>query len=96
MEKSDHFHVPTALPPGKKPTAPSEWENGLASEMVWTFRRREQSVAPDRAGRSLVTALNKLSRFLHYNMTLNKPAAIWQREVQARGNTFSKCNTYQV
>jgi hypothetical protein len=52
---------------------------GLRDGVV--VRRTEQALAPDRAGRGLVTAFNKLSRFLHYNITYNKPAAICQREI---------------
>jgi len=33
---SGQLHAPAALPPGKEPSSPIEWEVGWTSEPVWT------------------------------------------------------------
>jgi hypothetical protein len=45
MEMGGQFHGPAILPPGKKPSLTIAQEVGWASNLVWTFRKREKSVA---------------------------------------------------
>jgi hypothetical protein len=45
MEVSGQLQAPTALPPRKETTVPTEYEAGWASEPVWTLWRRENYLA---------------------------------------------------
>ena len=40
----EEFNAPTALPTGKEPPAPIDWQAGWASEPVWTLSRRNETV----------------------------------------------------
>jgi hypothetical protein len=63
MEVSGQPHVSVALAPVKEPSVPIEWEAGWAPEPIWTFERRDKSLAPagirvlGRIARSLITIL---------------------------------------
>jgi hypothetical protein len=46
MEMSCQLHASASLPLGKELSAPIRLEAGLASEPVWTLRRREKSLTP--------------------------------------------------
>jgi hypothetical protein len=44
MEVSGLIHAPAASSPGKKPPVIIGYEDGCASELVWTLWRREKSL----------------------------------------------------
>ena len=68
MEASVHLEIQTTSAPGKESLVTTEQEAGLASQPVWTFCRRGESVAPavnwtlDHPAYSLVTTLTELSQ----------------------------------
>jgi hypothetical protein len=43
LEVSGQLHAPAALPPGKEPPVPFEYEVGWTAEPVWTIWRSENS-----------------------------------------------------
>jgi hypothetical protein len=45
MEVIGQLHAPAALPPGKEPPVSIEYEDGWASEPVWTLRRKYKSLS---------------------------------------------------
>ena len=62
--------TPRPLCPQERTPIPTELDAGWAPQLVWTFGRREKSVAPngtrtpDRPVRNLVTVLTELSRLV--------------------------------
>jgi hypothetical protein len=51
MEKDGQLHAPAALPPGKEPTVPYEWEAEWTSESVSTAWNEE--IEPRLLGRPI-------------------------------------------
>jgi hypothetical protein len=46
MEVSVQLDAPAAVPPGKLFLVPFEYEEGLVTEPVWMFRRKETPLTP--------------------------------------------------